>query len=261
MNPLLDPSTRLVVGHRGAAGEAPENTIPSFRLALEHGAAALELDVRLSADGVPVVIHDALLDRTTDAAGPVSALTLSELRKLDAGAGFSRDAGRSYPWRGRGAGIPALGDVLEEFPDVPLIVELKEVGAQVAVRRLLLDLRAAERCVVAAADHRALRAFGEPPFLRGASRRDIARLFLRSRFGLPRHQPACVAYAVPASYMGLTVPTRRFVALAASAGRPVHVWTVNDASLARRLWSSGVCGLITDRPADLAPLLSRLPRA
>ena len=83
MNPLLDPDARLVIAHRGSSAEAPENTLLAFEAAVRRGADAVELDVRLTADGAPVVIHDATLDRTTDRSGPVAALTLAELRAVD----------------------------------------------------------------------------------------------------------------------------------------------------------------------------------
>jgi glycerophosphoryl diester phosphodiesterase len=68
MNPLLDLSSRPIIAHRGASGSAPENTIAAFERAVRQGADAIELDVRLTADGVPVVLHDATLDRTTEVA-------------------------------------------------------------------------------------------------------------------------------------------------------------------------------------------------
>ena len=89
-----------VFAHRGGAGLAPENTRGAFRQAASLGVDGCELDVRLSKDGEVVVIHDATLDRTTDADGPVSALTAAELGRVDAGSRFGADAG--FPWRGRG---------------------------------------------------------------------------------------------------------------------------------------------------------------
>ena len=70
MNPLTDPSSRPIIAHSGASGAAPENTLPAFDLAVRQGADAIELDIRLTAEGVPVVLHDATLDRT-DRRGPV----------------------------------------------------------------------------------------------------------------------------------------------------------------------------------------------
>ncbi|HUK64913.1 MAG TPA: glycerophosphodiester phosphodiesterase family protein, partial [Dongiaceae bacterium] len=104
-NPLLDPGARLVIGHRGAAAEAPENTMASFERAAELGVDALEFDVHVTADGHAVVIHDPTLRRTTDRDGAVAALTLEQLRAADAGARFTRD-GATFPFRGRGVRVP-----------------------------------------------------------------------------------------------------------------------------------------------------------
>src|SRR5215218_5885046 len=90
-NPLLDLSARPVIAHRGASGSAPENTLAAFELAVRQGADAFELDVRLTADGVPVVLHDPTLDRTSDYRGPLAALRAADLRAIDAGARFSPD--------------------------------------------------------------------------------------------------------------------------------------------------------------------------
>lgn len=81
-------NTTIIIGHRGAAGEAPENTLGSFALAVEQGAEALELDIHESADGALIVCHDASVDRTTNGQGLISLMTQEELQKLDAAAGF-----------------------------------------------------------------------------------------------------------------------------------------------------------------------------
>jgi len=248
INPLLDLAARPVIGHRGASGEAPENTLPAFELALAQGAHALELDVRVSADGVPLVLHDPALDRTTDRSGLLAATSAVEARKADAGARFSPDGGGTHPWRGRGVRIPTLPEVLERFPGAPLLIEIKEAAAQNAVRQVLLEHQATARCVVASEDAAALEAFRSAPFLVAASGEDIKRLYFGTLFGV---SPATVPYrllSVPARYRGLPVPTRRFVRVARRLGCPVHVWTVNQAGLASRLWQRGVCGIITDFP-------------
>lgn len=246
MNPLLDRSERPVIGHRGAAAYAPENTLASFRLAIELGVDALEFDVRRAADGVAVVIHDPTLDRTTNRTGPVAALTSADLARADAGfrLHFHEDGRPVFPFRSIGLGVPTLKEVLTTFPDVSLLIEIKEREIQDAVARDLVDYGAVDRAVVAGNDWRALTAFARPPFHLGASRRDIARLFFR--WGEP--EPACRCYAVPDRYHGLTVPSRRFVGAAGRRSSTVHVWTVDDAPTALRLWKNGVNGMVTNRP-------------
>jgi glycerophosphoryl diester phosphodiesterase len=250
LNPLLDPTRRLVIGHRGTRGEAPENTLPGFLLAREQGADALELDVQLTGDGVPVVLHDPTLDRTTDLRGPVSERSFEEVLRGDAGYRFTPD-GRTFPWRGRGVTVPTLAEVLAALPDMPLLVELKSAAVGPAVRRLLEATGAAARCVVAAFHDAALAPFVGAPFTRGASRAQTARAWALALIGLVHRQGRYDLLAVPERWHGLPVPTRRLIGCARAAGRPVQVWTVNDPTVARRLWSRGVSGIITDYPGRL----------
>jgi glycerophosphoryl diester phosphodiesterase len=248
VNPLLDLSAHPIIAHRGASAHAPENTLPAFELALEQGADAFELDVRLTRDGAAVVLHDAALERTTSLTGPVRARTLAELRAADAGHWFTPDRGRTLPFRGTAVRIPTLAEVLWSFPAVPVLIEVKEPEVQEAVRRVLLEGNAAGRCVTASEHVGALEVFREAPFACGASGPEISALYrsvlLRRKLPPCRHR----LLSVPLRYRGLTVPTRRFVAAARRLGCPVHVWTVNEAATARRLWARGVAGIVTNVP-------------
>ncbi|MDZ4864024.1 MAG: glycerophosphodiester phosphodiesterase family protein [Gemmatimonadota bacterium] len=245
MNLLLDTAARPVIGHRGAAAYAPENTLESFRRALAIGAEAIEFDVRRSADGEAVVIHDPTLDRTTDLSGLVAQRTLAELQRADAGHRFSGPGqSTATPFRGRGIVIPTLTEVIAAFPGVPLLIEIKEAEVQAAVAATLITGGATDRAVLAGSDWRALQAFREPPFHLGASQRDIA----RHKFGFGAPDPRCRCYAVPDRWHGLTIPTARFCRAAHAADSTVHVWTVDDARSALLLWRSGVQGIVTNRP-------------
>jgi glycerophosphoryl diester phosphodiesterase len=246
---LLDLSARPVIGHRGAAAHAPENTLPSFRLGIEQGAEAVEFDVRVTADGVPVVLHDPTLDRTTNLTGAVSALTLQRVREADAGWRYTPDRGRTFPWRGKGIQVPTLADVVAEIRDVPLLIEIKTPAASGAVMRVLNEAGATTRSVVASAHMAALEPFRAPPFIVGASAPESTHLFRSALLGRPSAPVRYHALFLPYRRWGLTIPTARFVGAARRLGCPMHVWTVNDAALARRFWSVGVCGIVTDSPA------------
>jgi len=242
MNLLLDLLAHPVIGHRGAAGLAPENTIEGFRTGLDAGAEALEFDVHLSRDGKAVVIHDPTLDRTTDRTGTVSELTLDEIQQADAG--FRFQSAGAYSWRGRQVRVPTLEEVVAALPDVPLLIELKTPLAGPEVARLLREGGAADRAIVAGDDHRGLGHFDHPPFHRGASRRDIVRAFS----GLGQPAAACACFAVPLRHFGLIIASPRFVAKATRRGRTVHVWTVDNEASATRVWDAGAQGVVTNRP-------------
>jgi glycerophosphoryl diester phosphodiesterase len=158
MHPLLDRGQRPIIGHRGNAAHAPENTLESFRQGLAAGAECVELDVHLSGDGVAVVIHDPTLDRTTDATGAVASLSIEQIRRADAGARFTRD-GASFPYRGSGLVVPTFEEVLRDLGDVPLLIEIKAPAAAREARRLIEQYDAESRCVVESFEARALEPF------------------------------------------------------------------------------------------------------
>jgi glycerophosphoryl diester phosphodiesterase len=248
---LLDPARRPIIAHRGASGLAPENTMASFGLAADLGAEAFELDLRLAGDGVPVVCHDPTLDRTTDRRGPVGEFGSSELARVDAGSRFlAGDGGR--PFAGRGVGIPTLVEVLEHFPDMPLILELKEIAVALPAKRVLEGYGAASRVVLASFDDDTTAPFDRRTWRVAPGRRGITRHAFRAALGLSARPSGLACFAVPDRYKGwLPVPTRRFIAQAHRVGCPVHVWTVNGVDLANRLWDLGANGIITNFPAAL----------
>jgi glycerophosphoryl diester phosphodiesterase len=245
----------LVYAHRGGAGLTPENTMTAFDRGLAHGADGLEFDVHLSKDGVPVIIHDPTVDRTTDGAGAVAELTAAELAALDAGHHFDPDAG--FPWRGRVGGVPALIDVLARHTRVPLIIELKT--AEPALAQTVIDMVRAAGLT----DHVTIGSFLQgaldavrnyaPEFRTGADVDEIkgglaATLFDDAAGPLPFH-----AFQVPEIFAGQRIVTPEFVARARAAGAGFTVWIINDAEHVRRLLEWGVDGIITDRPDIAVP--------
>jgi glycerophosphoryl diester phosphodiesterase len=137
---------------------------------------------------------------------------------------------------------------------MPLLVELKHPRAQEAVRRVLQQEGAADRCVVAAADPAALAEFRNPPFACAASGPEISRLYWAAMLRLRLPAVDYRALSVPERHRGLRVPTRRFIALARALGCPVHVWTVNDPAAARAHWGRGAAGMVTNFPGAIREL-------
>jgi len=251
MNILVDPLARPLVAHRGASAEAPENTLPAFQRAADLGVDAFEFDMRVTADGAVVVHHDPTLERITDLAGPLSTRPLAELRTADAGFRFTADDGATYPFRARHVSIPTFDEVLEAFPGMPMLVELKEVAGQERVREVILRHGAAARCLVASEHHAALACFRDGRFLVGASRKDILRLLIGSVTGARPRSVGYHALSVPARHHFIPVGTRRFIDAAHRLGCPVHIWTVDDPTEAARLRGRGANGILTNDPARL----------
>lgn len=240
------------VSHRGASTLFPENTLASFRAAIEAGAGGLELDVRVTRDGHPVVMHDATVDRTTDGFGAVAGMTLEAVRRLDAGR-------PDCP----GERVPTLREVLEEFPAAAVNIDIKDwdlPGAEKVVLNVLREAGVADRVLVASADHRVLRRFrraagGE--FDTGASRREIAVFYALSRLHLERLiRPAYAALQVPVDYGPLRLLTPRFVRAAHSVGARVDAWVINEPARMREVLDLGADVVMTDRPEELARVLA-----
>ena len=246
---LLDPDGHPVIGHRGASSEAPENTLPSFLRAIEQGADAIELDVHVTADDVPVVMHDPTVTRTTSGAGAIAGMSWRTVRELDAGARFTTDGGATYPYRDRGIRVPSVEEVLAAIPaSLPMIIEVKALHAQWALRRVLERFKAAERCIVASFETGSLGAFSEPPFACGASRREVVALMAQTLAGRPPRRARYRAICPPKEYYGIRVPMGLILRGAMRLSAPVHVWTVDTATEARRLWRQGVNGIISNAP-------------
>jgi len=263
-HPYFELSRPIVIGHRGAAGERPENTLPAFARGLEAGAAILESDLHLTRDGVVVMAHDETVDRMTDGSGPLRGFSFPELSKLDAGYRFSSDGGRSFPFRGQGLRIPTLEEGFKTFPAARFNLELKADEPGLVERTVALvkrEGRAALTLLTAESDALMLRLRAhlkatDVPAAVGASAGDVLR-FVRAALDGRAPPPEPLALQIPVSFAGRPLVTRELVAHAHAHGVQVHVWTINDPSEMERLLELGVDGLVTDFPERMRALLRR----
>jgi glycerophosphoryl diester phosphodiesterase len=249
----------LLIAHRGGAGLMPENTLAAFLHAEQQWRAdMIELDVRASADGHCVVIHDATVDRTTNGSGNVADMTLAELQELDAGFRFTRDGGKTYPLRGKGIHIPTFEEVLAALPSMRITAESKIASAQQPLFRAIAEYHATDR-VIAAGERNAFRTmFSSYTGPKSASLEEAMPFFLMHRFFMARfgRVPADVVQTCEV-YRGRRIVTPRLVRDFQARGVLVHVWTVNEEADMERLLDWGVDGLVTDRPDRLAAVLHR----
>jgi glycerophosphoryl diester phosphodiesterase len=246
----------MIIAHRGAAGDAPENTMAAFALARRQGADAIEFDVRLSRDGVPVVIHDARIDRTTNARGRVRELSARELRRLDAGSWFNRRFPGKSRARFAGQKIPLLRDLLEWMcrQDLPGFLEIKEGGrTQPGIEEKILEdirrTRTESLVTIISFDFRALERIR-------ALHATIAIGVSVERPTLARRQAEHLAarYLVP----HWALATKGFLRRAHASRLGVVVWTVNQPRRMKRKTHDGVDGIITDYPARLHEIRAAL---
>lgn len=225
----------LVIAHRGASGTRPENTLAAFRRAEELGAHMIELDVQLTRDGEVVVIHDWTLARTTGGRGRVSARTLADLRRLDAGSWFDPAYGAER--------VPTLAEVLDAVR-LPVNVELKARGDDG------LEARALAEVAAAGAQERVIFSSFHPESLVR-----LRRLSAAAEVAVLWSQRRLAAALRLADRVGATALHIRKDALAPAGVRAalardlqVRAWTVNDPAESARLGALGVTGLFTDFP-------------
>lgn len=262
-HPYFDLRIPIVIGHRGCAGHAPENTLPSFERALAEGAGILESDVHVTRDGVPVLIHDDEVDRNTDGAGPVREMSLAELQGLDAGHGFSPDGGASFPFRRQGIRIPTLEEAFAAFPGARFNLELKEDLPELVAGSLEVVARAGrEDLTLLTAGEDALMArlrdalVSGPAVALGACTGDVAS-FIRSATEGSAPVAGPMALQIPAEFGGRPLVTERLVAHAHRYAVQVHVWTINEPDEMHRLLDLGVDGIVTDFPGRLAGVIAK----
>ncbi len=247
----------LVVAHRGASAEAPENTMEAFRLGVEAGADAIELDVHLTADGPLAGIHDETRDRPTEGAGAGADLTMDEIREADAGATFARTTDSGMPFAGRGLTVPTLPEVLAWLPGgVGLVVEIKAPAAADAVVDALAShpVRETDRCAVIS-------------FHEGAIDR-VRELDpgIRTGYLLVPGQPIdpALTWATERGHAGvfpwegdLGVDPLPVLASAQALGRQIGCYVVNDPGRMQHLAALGLWGFVTDVPALAREALPR----
>lgn len=230
-----------VVAHRGASGHAPENTMASFRRAVEMGAQFIETDLQLTRDARVIAIHDFTFDRTTTGTGEVHLLPLHQVRALDAGSWFGDRDGTSHA----GEKVPVLEEILDfaKQYDVIFYLEIKSGqawGIEHVVVATLRDRNASARVMIISFDPAALDT--------------IHRLDSTMMTGLLCEIPSgdLVERTVRAGARQLVARgdliTSAVTEKAHRAGLQVVAWTINDVEQMRRMIEAGVDGIITDYP-------------
>lgn len=243
-SPLFDPAARIVVAHRGNKALVAENTIESLQSAVDAGADALEFDVRVTRDGVAVLMHDATVDRTTSGTGRVADMMFTEIQKLDAAA--------RAPTRGKGQlRVPTLEAVLDRFRATPLVIEVKEVAAADPAERLIRKFGLHESVVIGSAETDVVERFYRSGLRTCASMPDASLMIPFALAGLTPPKPSYDILSVTPVYYGMPIPVARMARAALKLGVPTHVWTVNDVASAKSYWGAGVAGIVTDDPAAM----------
>lgn len=236
----------LALSHRGFSRDGLENTLTAMEAALDLGFRYLEIDVRTTRDGVVMVFHDERLERVTDGKGRLADHSFAEL-------GVIRVGGRER--------IPSLAEVLEQWPDVRLNVDIKDDASVQPFVEAIEKARAHDRVLVASfSDRRRLRVLKRLSKPTASSAGIAVNVLVKvlsplvmTRWVARLARVDCLQ--VPQRYRGLPVVTRGFVSRCHAAGIPIHVWTINERPVMEGLLDLGVGGLVSDRADVLAEVM------
>jgi glycerophosphoryl diester phosphodiesterase len=261
---LVNEGRPLVIAHRGYSAFAPENTLPAFEYALAAGADLLELDYHHSSDGIPIVIHDYDLDRTTDAdeqSGKkkvrVDSMSATDLKPFDAGKWFHA--------RFAGTGLPLLTEALDTIQKRGVTLIERKAGDPATCVRLLQERDLINKVVVQAFDWNYLKGFHElePRQVLGAlgppSTNNGVKLTDAEKALSPKWNKIVKDLGARAIVWNKQV-TKEAIDDAHQQGLKVWVYTINDESLAGDLLKAGVDGIITDNPSLIFRAVARTDR-
>ena len=259
---FLSPMPRIVA-HRGDSANYPENTLPAFLSGVRMGIDVIETDVHITRDGEIVIWHDPTLERNTDGEGALEIHTLNELKKLDAGYTFTKDGGKTYPFRGKGIQLCTLSEALEACPDERFNIDLKSQEEDIVERYIdVIRKHNAENRVCTASFHlnnlRKLRRLA-PDLLTSVSTLEVAPLVLKTKMHmLPAAFDRKIIFQVPVRQYGITIINKRFIDEMHKRDAVVMVWTINEEEEMERLYKLGVDTIMTDDPALLIKTAERL---
>ncbi len=266
---MMNAKSPLLIAHRGASGELPENTIPSFERAIEiNPESLLEMDIRQSRDGKVVISHDSSLERVTNGSGHIEDKTLSELMELDAGYNTTFDNGMSFPFRGKGFKLATLEEIFKTFQKTKLIIEIKDNNIDLVKKTVILirEHDATTRVLIGSFHDRVLKAIRDqsPDITTGFGKWE-ARLFVflhKLHLGslyrsngdvliLPEYSDTEQPEHRDEGGNGFRIITRKLIEEAHQKGIAVYAWTINRKENMIRLMKWGIDGIISDHPRRL----------
>jgi glycerophosphoryl diester phosphodiesterase len=252
------------IAHQGGNLEYPDATVLAYDAALLSEVDVLEMDVHLSKDGHLIVMHDEMLDRTTNGKGAIRNKTLAELKALDAAYWWPYHdnddvekklvpENQSFPYRGTGVTIPSLDEMFQRYPHHRFVIELKDNSDELR-DSLIAKIDQYERwdsTLVASFYQQTLQRLRtqEPRAQTYAAESEIQLFYVLHLLRLEKLYPYSIdAFAVPMSSGKINLATPRFIQAAHNAGILVHYWTINTEANMERLMALGADGIMTDRP-------------
>jgi len=264
--PFFKSDKPLNFGHRGFAGNYPENTVLSYLKAVEAGADVLEMDVHLTNDNKVIVFHDDTLERMTNGNGKISGKSLNEIKNVNVGCEFNphnQDKNQNFPFKNAGLKIPLLTEVFNELPQYRFNIDIKQHEKKVceALLEIVKEFKLTEKVLVASDDYETIKYFrsiSKGEIATGASYREVGNFILcKSLNMLKRFNFEADAFQIPEHYYGIRILTENLISEAHKKNVAVHPWTINKKEDMQRLLRWGVDGIMTDFPDRLSLILNK----
>jgi glycerophosphoryl diester phosphodiesterase len=258
----------LVIAHQGGELLAPSNTLTSFKHAVDLGVDVLEFDIHITKDGHLVTIHDPTVERTTNGKGNVHDLTLDEVQKLDAGYRFE-DLDGKLSYRGKGAYIPALEEVFQSFPNMKMVIEIKDDNPVERVPEiseklwtLIQKYQKEDQVVVASFDQKIINQFEEVSdgkVALSAGEDEIRKFIIFKKLFLANlYTPNADVFQIPTKESIFNLASPSIMKEAARRNVNIQYWTIDDKETMRSLLEDGADGIITNRPDLMLEVLAEM---
>jgi glycerophosphoryl diester phosphodiesterase len=260
----------LVIAHQGGELLAPSNTLTSFQKAVDLGVDVLEFDIHITKDGHLVTTHDPTVDRTTNGKGNVHDLTLDAIQKLDAGYHF-KDLNGKLSYRGKGVYIPSLEEVFQSFPNMKMVIEIKDDNPtnQITITEvskklwtLIQKYQKEEQVVVASFDQKIINQFEEISDGRvalSAGEDEIRKFIIFKKLFLANlYMPNADVFQIPTKESIFNLASPSIMKEAARRNVNIQYWTIDDKETMRSLLEDGADGIITNRPDLMLEVLAEM---
>jgi len=255
-----------VVAHRGDSAFFPENTLPAFKNAAELGVDCIETDVHLTSDGVCVIWHDDTVKRLTGGDGLISDKSYEELLSMDAGKMFTKDNGKTFPFRNKGIKIATLDETLKAIPKMRFNVDLKDKNFDLVKEfaKIIRENNAEDRVLGASFHDKIIKNLRViiPEIACSFSHEEMSKIVKLSKLGLLRLHGRFKADAaqIPEFHGKIRVLTKSLIDIFHKRGVKVHIWTVNKKEDMIRLFGMGVDTIMTDDPRLLIKTISEIEK-
>lgn len=264
------------IAHRGASRQFPENTIESFKRAIDiFPKTMFELDIHLTKDNQIVVFHDHTLERTTNGRAPINSKTYDELKELDAGYNITFDKGKSFPFRSKDFRIPLLKEVLERFPETSIIIEVKDnlPECDEILVNIIRDACAEKRVIIGSFHDKSLKRIRKfaPEIATNCGKRETLYFLMMLKFHLINfYKSSADILMLPEifqrndaleinkkKFRNFRIISKKLIMSSHKMRMPVYAWTINKKDDMIRLINWGIDGIISDYPDRLLEVVKK----